>query len=80
MNEEQTERLIDSRVQARLATDRDYLWAENSEEQAWAERKITLQEELAILRSQSNPTPAERLRILGVEADLEQHLEERVSS
>jgi hypothetical protein len=48
-NEAQIEALIDRRVQARLATDRDYLFAENAEQQALAERKIELQEERAVL-------------------------------
>lgn len=76
MNEEQMERAIDRRVQARLATDRDYLWAENADEQAWAETKIELQEELGLLRAQARPTPAEQRRIEDVETLLEQHLDE----
>lgn len=59
-NEEQFEALLDARVQRRLSTDRDYLHAENSEEQALAERKIELQEELVILqqRAQFPPVPS----------------------
>lgn len=49
MNEAQIEALLDRRVQARIRTDRDYLFAENAEQQALAERKIELQEEYALL-------------------------------
>jgi hypothetical protein len=49
MDDTQLEKIIDRRVQARLRTDRDYLFAENAEVAALAERKVTLQEELAVL-------------------------------
>lgn len=52
MNDSDFERLLDSRVQARLRTDRDYLFAEDAEAQAWAEAKIELQEEYALLVAQ----------------------------
>jgi len=58
-NEEQIEALIDRRVQGRLATDRDYLFAENAEEQSLAERKIELQEELAITQGLLHKHPVE---------------------
>jgi hypothetical protein len=48
-NEAEIEALIDRRVQGRLSTDRDYAFAENAEQQALAERKIELQEELAVM-------------------------------
>lgn len=51
LNDSKLEALIDRRVQGRLSTDRDYLAAENSEEQALAERKIELQEEAGVLAS-----------------------------
>lgn len=44
-NEETRERALDRRVQARLATDRAYLYAENAEEQAERERQIEEEEE-----------------------------------
>lgn len=44
-NDEATERIIDRRVQQRLATDREYLNAANSEEQAVREDEIVEQEE-----------------------------------
>lgn len=40
MNEEQIERVIDARVQRRLATDKAYLNAENADEQAEREAEI----------------------------------------
>jgi hypothetical protein len=51
LNDSKLEALIDRRVQARLSTDRDYLFAEDAEQQALAERKIELQEEQAVLGS-----------------------------
>lgn len=44
-NEETRERALDLRVQARLATDRAYRYAENAEEQAERERQIEEEEE-----------------------------------
>ncbi len=44
-NEEATERIIDRRVQQRLAIDREYLNAANAEEQAIREDEIVEQEE-----------------------------------
>jgi hypothetical protein len=71
MNEAEIEAVIDRRVQARLSTDRDYLFAENSEQQSLAERKIELQEELAVLRSQSTETLNAAIRMREIEHRLE---------
>lgn len=69
MNDAQLEEIIDRRVQARLQTDRDYLGAENAEEQSLAERKIELQEERAVLTSRT-PTPSEQRRIEDIDTEL----------
>jgi hypothetical protein len=45
MNDTDREKIIDRRVQARLATDAAYRNAENAEEQAEREDEITRQEE-----------------------------------
>ena len=76
MNEAQFEALVDRRVQARLSTDRDYLLAENAEVQALAERKIELQEELAVLRSLPTNTLREAVRLREIERELEQTIAE----
>ena len=76
MNDAQIEAAIDRRVQARLATDRDYLWAEKAEEQAWAERKIELQEELALLQSIAVRTPEQTRRADEVYVALHEHCSE----
>ena len=49
MNEAALEAAIDARVQRRLAVDRRYINAENAEEQAAAEHRIELEEELGLL-------------------------------
>lgn len=48
MTDSEIERIIDARVQRRLATDAAYLNAENAEEQAAREAVIVAQEERAI--------------------------------
>jgi hypothetical protein len=68
-NEAQIEALIDRRVIARLATDRDYLFAENADEQALAERKIELQEELQCMRTLGHH-PEARVRAAEIEPEL----------
>lgn len=70
------EQLIDRRVQSRLATDRDYLFAENAEQQALAERKIELQEELAVLRAQPTERLSDAIRLREIEHELEQACED----
>lgn len=76
MNDAEREALIDRRVQARMSTDRDYLWAEDAEQQALAERKIELQEERAVLYLSARITPSERRRIDDIDTELEQLYEE----
>lgn len=49
IDEAALEAAIDARVQRRLAVDRRYRNAENAEEQAAAERRIELEEELYLL-------------------------------
>jgi len=63
------EKLIDRRVQRRLSTDRDYLFAESAEVQSLAERKIELQEERAVLAAAPHPDAA---RIEEIDTELEQ--------
>lgn len=70
MDNAQLEAIIDRRVQARLATDRDYLFAEDAETQALAERKIELQEERAVLNAAPDGRHAERI------ADIDEELGE----
>jgi hypothetical protein len=72
MNEVEYEKLIDRRVQARLSTDRDYLFAENAEIQALAERKIELQEEHAVLTAAGLTYGAHQRRGDDIRAELEQ--------
>lgn len=48
-DEQGFEAILDARVMRRLATDRRYRNAESSEEQAAAERRIELEEELGLL-------------------------------
>lgn len=72
MNESQIETYLDKRVQARLRTDRDYLFAENAEVQALAERKIELQEERALLAAGGRDTA----RIEEIDTELEQVYED----
>jgi hypothetical protein len=72
MHDAQTESVVDRRVQARLASDRDYLAAENAEEQALAERKIELQEERAVLTSRAALTPSEQMRVEDIDTELKQ--------
>jgi hypothetical protein len=50
MQDDQIEKVIDARVQRRLASDHDYLYAENAEQQTRAERKVELIEEARTLR------------------------------
>ena len=76
MQDVTTEQLIDRRVQRRLATDRDYLFAEDAEQQALAERKIELQEEQAVLRMAARPTVSEQRRVEDIDTELEQLYEE----
>lgn len=49
IDEAALEAALDARVQRRLATDRRYRNAENAEEQAAAEHRIELEEELGLL-------------------------------
>lgn len=71
MDEQAFEAALDRRVQARLSTDRDYLFAENSEQQSLAERKIELQEELALLRAGSTDTIRHAIRMREIEHKLD---------
>jgi hypothetical protein len=71
MNETEREQLIDRRVQARMQTDRDYLFAETAEEQAIAEHKIELQEERAVLIAAGYTIPANTRRIEDIDAEIE---------
>lgn len=70
MDDRTTEQILDRRVEARMKTDRDYLFAENAEVQALAERKIELQEELALIASYARPTVAEQRRAEDIGAEL----------
>lgn len=56
MDEVTFERLLDKRVQARLATDRAYLNAENAEQQSAREEQIE-REEYEALRERSDYIP-----------------------
>ena len=72
MDDRTTEEILDRRVQARLRTDRDYLFAEDAETQALAERKIELQEERALIARYARPTVAEQRRMEDLDTELEQ--------
>lgn len=72
MDDRTTEQILDRRVQARLATDRDYLFAESAEVQALAERKIELQEERALIASYARPTVAEQRRVEDIDTELQE--------
>ena len=76
MNDLTYETLIDRRVQARLATDRRYLHAENAEQASLVEAVITVEQELALLRIAA-PSGDESVRRQR-EAELEQQLSEAV--
>lgn len=76
-NESEIEALIDRRVQGRLASDRDYAFAENAEQQSLAERKITLQEELAVLDGLAHKHPEAARRAADIrEIELPQIIDE----
>jgi hypothetical protein len=71
-NESEIEATIDRRVQARLATDRDYLFAEDAEVQALAERKIELQEERAVLLAAGTLSDEAARRVDDIASELTQ--------
>lgn len=61
MTDADRERILDKRIQHRLARDKGYLWAENAEEQAEREAEIEREEEAILDREIERAAFARRM-------------------